>query len=72
MKINTCHKTHSSQMLATLLCIDTAIYRVGYIYSENALVHTVFSLLLCKACPFSFGNGLKQRRAERCGSFLGG
>ena len=40
------HKTHSSQKLAKLLCIDTAICRVGNVHSENAQVHTVVPLLL--------------------------
>ena len=45
--MNTRHKTYSSQKLATLLLrIDTARCRVGEMHSENALVHTVVSLLL--------------------------
>ena len=46
-KPNILHKTHSSQKLATLLLrIDTAIYRVGDLHSENSQIHTVVSLLL--------------------------
>ena len=41
-KLNTHHKTHSSQKMATLLLhIDTAICRVGDMHSENAQAHTV-------------------------------
>ena len=77
MKTENPPKTHSSQKLATqLLRIDTAIYRVGDMHSENAQVHTVVSLLLwrcaqCKVCSSNIGNEGKKRRAERYGLFLG-
>ena len=44
--MRTRHKTHSSQKLATLLSIDTAICMVVDMHSENAQIHTVVSLLL--------------------------
>ena len=46
-KLNTRHKTYSLQKLATMLLhVNTAIYRVGDMHSQNAQVHTVVSLLL--------------------------
>ena len=46
MKTEHRYKIHSSQKLATLLLhIDTVIYRVGEMHSENAQVHKVVSLL---------------------------
>ena len=78
MKTEHPHKTNSSQKLtALLLCIDTVICRVGDMNSENAQVPHL--CLYCsggersvKCVRSALEMRGKQRRAEGCGSFLGG